>query len=251
MMTHGTHVPEVQMSEHRAYAPDAAEELDVLLPDDEGAHVTRVLRLGVGDALRVFDGRGAEYAAEVLSARRSAVRVRVGQPVPGAAEPPVAFVAAPALVKGDAFDEIVRDAVMMGASAVRPVVTERTVARPRETMTARWRRVALAATKQSGRARLATVDAPLTLDQLLSSDASARRLVFVEPSADVLVTSPLTLERPVSALVLTGPEGGWSPAELQLFKERALTFVRIGQRTITAERATIAALAVLMSVWER
>lgn len=239
------------MSDHRAYAPDAAEELDVLLPDDEAAHVMRVLRLGVGDALRVFDGRGAEYAAEILSARRSAVRVRVGSPVASAAESPVSFIVAPALVKGDAFDEIVRDAVMMGASAVRPIVTERTVARARDTMTARWQRVARAATKQSGRARLTAVDAPVTLDQLFASDSSAARIVAVEPSADVILTDPRTIAPPVSALVLTGPEGGWSPAELQLFKERALTFIRVGARTITAERATIAALAVLMSVWER
>ena len=74
---------------------------------------------------------------------------------------------------------------------------------------------------------------------------------FVEPSADVLVVDPLTLAAPQSALVLTGPEGGWSPAELQLFKEKAVTCVRIGARTITAERAPLAALAVLMAVWER
>ena len=239
------------MSQPRAYAPDAVEGHDVLLPEDEGAHLTRVLRLGVGDALRVFDGKGGEFAADVVAARRSSVRVRVGHPEESTAEPDVAFVAAPALVKGDAFDEIVRDAVMMGASVVRPVLTERTVAKARDTMTARWQRVALAATKQSGRAVLAQVDAPVTLDQLISSDASAMRVVFVEPSADVLVTDPVTVPPPLSALVLTGPEGGWSPAELEMLKERGVTFVRIGRRTITAERATIAALAVLMTHWER
>jgi RsmE family RNA methyltransferase len=51
--------------------------------------------------------------------------------------------------------------------------------------------------------------------------------------------------------VLVGPEGGWSPAELELFKEKALTFLRIGGRTITSERATIAALAVLVALWDR
>jgi 16S rRNA (uracil1498-N3)-methyltransferase len=239
------------MSQPRAYAPDAVEGHDVLLPEDEGAHLTRVLRVGVGDALRVFDGRGGEFAAEVIAARRSSVCVRVAHPEESAAESPVSFVAAPALVKGDAFDEIVRDAVMMGATAVRPVITERTVAKTRDTMTARWQRVALAATKQSGRAVLATVESPVTLDQLIAADASAARFAFVEPSADVLVTDPVTIAPPASALVLTGPEGGWSPAELQMFKERALTFVRIGRRTITAERATLAALAVLMSVWDR
>lgn len=239
------------MSDARAYAPDAAEGQDVLLPEEEGAHLTRVLRLGVGDAVRVFDGRGAAFAAEIIAARRAAVRVRVGHPDESAAEPPVSFVVAPSLIKGDGFDEIVRDAVMMGASAVRPVVTERTIAKPRDAQADRWQRVALAATKQSGRAVLPRVEAPVTLDQLLSSDASAARVVFVEPSADVLVTDPLTLAAPISALVLLGPEGGWSPAELELFTEQALTFVRVGRRTITAERATIAALAVLTAAWER
>lgn len=239
------------MSEPRVYAPDAVEGHDIRLPDEEGAHLTRVLRLGVGDAVRVFDGRGASFDAEIIAARRADVRVRIGHPEEAAAESPVSFHVAPSLIKGDGFDEIVRDAVMMGASVVRPVVTERTVAKPRESMAERWERVALAATKQSGRAVLARIERPVTLDQLLSSDASAARLVFVEPSADVLVSDLLRVPPPSSALVLLGPEGGWSPAELQLFKEKATTFVRIGRRTITAERATIAALAVLMSVWEK
>lgn len=240
-----------RMSEPRVYAPDAVEGADVLLPDDESAHLTRVLRLGAGDAVRVFDGKGAAFAAEIITAGRGTVRVRVGHPEESAAESPVSFVVAPALIKGDGFDEIVRDAVMMGAAVVRPVTTERTVVKPREAMAERWQRVALAAAKQSGRAVLPRVEAPVTLDQLIASDASARRFAFVEPSADVLVADPLTLDAPLSALVLTGPEGGWSPAELQLFKEKAVTFVRIGARTITAERAPLAALAVLMSVWER
>ncbi len=239
------------MSDPRAYAPDAEEGKDVLLPPDEGAHLTRVLRLGVGGAVRLFDGRGAEYAGEIVAVRRSDVRVRVDHPEESAAESAVRFIVAPALIKGDGFDEIVRDAVMMGAASVRPIMTERTVAKPRDTMVERWARVALAATKQSGRAVLAAIDAPATVDQLLASDASATRLVFVEPSADVLVSDALTLPAPASALVIVGPEGGWSPAELQLFKEQGVTFVRVGQRTITAERATIAALAVLMAAWDR
>lgn len=239
------------MTGPRAYAPDAEEGHDIRLPDDEAAHLTRVLRLGVGDAIRVFDGRGGAFAAEIIAARRSDVRVRIGQPEESVPESPVSFVVAPSLIKGDGFDEIVRDAVMMGASVVRPVITERTVVKPREPMVERWERVALAATRQSGRAVLARVEAPATLDQVVSSDASEKRFVFVEPSADVLVSDVFDVPRPLSALVLIGPEGGWSPAELQLFKEKGMTFVRIGRRTITAERATIAALAVLMSAWEK
>lgn len=239
------------MSDWRVYAPGAVEGEEVLLPDDEGAHLVRVLRLGPGGRVRVFDGAGAEFDAEISAAARGAVRVRVGSPVAAARECPVRVVAAPALIKGDGFDEIVRDAVMMGAAAIRPLVTERTVVKPRESMAPRWARVALAAAKQSGRAVLPQVDAPVTLDRLLASDASASRIVFVEPSADVLVRDVLTIAAPASALVVIGPEGGWAPAEIEMFKERAVTFARIGGRTITAERATIAALAVLTAAWER
>ncbi len=239
------------MSDPRVYAPGAEQGKDVLLPEDEGAHLVRVLRLGPGGAVRVFDGEGAEFAGEISAVARSAVHVRVGSPAVSAREPAVRFTAAPAVIKGDGFDEIVRDAVMMGASAVRPVLTERTVVKTREAMTARWQRVALAAVKQSGRAVLPRVGAPVTLDQLLATDASALRVVFVEPSADILVSDVMTIAPPASALVMVGPEGGWSPPELDLFKEKALTFARIGGRTITAERATIAALAVLTAAWER
>lgn len=239
------------MSEPRAYLPDAEEGAERQLPGDEGAHLTRVLRLGPGDTVRVFDGAGAEFEAEITGVTRAGVHVRVGNPVDSAVEPPVRLTVAPALIKGEGFDEIVRDAVMMGAAVVRPIVTERTVAKPRQSMHERWQRVALAAAKQSGRAVLPIVEAPVTVDQLLATDASAVRLVFVEPSADILVSDALALDAPASALVVIGPEGGWSPAELQLFKEKAMTFVRIGGRTITSERATIAALAVLTAVWER
>lgn len=239
------------MSIPRVYLPDAEEGAERQLPGDEGAHLTRVLRLGSGDAVRVFDGAGAEFEAEITGVTRSAVHVRVGNPAESAIEPPVRLTVAPALIKGEGFDEIVRDAVMMGAAAVRPIVTERTVVKSRAVMQERWQRVALAAVKQSGRAVLPVVDAPVTVDQLLATDASAAQFVFVEPSADILVSDARALEAPASALVVIGPEGGWAPAELQLFKDRAMTFVRIGGRTITSERATIAALAVLTAVWER
>jgi 16S rRNA (uracil1498-N3)-methyltransferase len=239
------------MSDPRVFAADAAEGREIAIASDEAAHLTRVLRARAGDRVRVFDGRGAEFDAEIASVARSTVRLRVGHPVESIAESPVSFTVAPALIKGDGFDEIVRDAVMMGAAKVRPIVTERCAVKAREAMAARWQRVALAAVKQSGRAVLPDVDAPVTVDHLLASDASAMRLAAVEPSADVLVSDPVSLAKPVSALVLLGPEGGWSPSELELFKEKGMTFLRVGRRTITAERATIAALALLMALWER
>jgi len=239
------------MSIPRVYLPGAQQGRVATLPTEEGAHLTRVLRLGPAAPVQVFDGEGGSFAATVVDATRAAVRVHVGEVAPCAPEPPVRFVVAPALIKGDGFDEVVRDAVMMGAVEVRPVVTAHTVVKPRVPMVDRWRRVALAAVKQSGRAVLPFIDAPVALDQLVDRDAADARLVFVEPAAPAPLTDIRDLPAPASALVLIGPEGGWSPEEIALFGAKAMTFVRIGERTITSERATLAALAVLASMWER
>jgi 16S rRNA (uracil1498-N3)-methyltransferase len=84
----------------------------VALPREEGEHLTRVLRMGVGDTVSVFDGRGNEYSARVASVIRRDVRVSLLSRVEPAAEPSVALTLAQAVIKGAKMDDIVRDAVM-------------------------------------------------------------------------------------------------------------------------------------------
>src|SRR5437660_1208946 len=151
---------------HRFFAPalDPGDE-EVTLPRDEAEHLTRVLRLGVGDTIAVFDGRGREFTARVASAVRRDVRVRLVSRVDPSPEPRVPLTLAQAVLKGDKMDDIVRDAVMLGGAAIQPIVTRRT-----ETTVAallngarldRWRRVALASVKQSRRALLPEIRMPL------------------------------------------------------------------------------------------
>src|SRR5262245_57627751 len=106
----------------RFLAPDArATGALVALPADESAHLTRVLRLRSGDAVRVFDGRGREFDAVVEQAGKSGVHVRLGAAREAAAERRVAVTLAQAVLKGDKMDDVVRDAAMIGVSAVQPL----------------------------------------------------------------------------------------------------------------------------------
>ena len=104
---------------HRFFAPalDPGDET-VALPREEAEHLTRVLRLGVGDTVAVFDGRGHEFLARVASAaaprRARAARCRASS---RRAEPAVAITLAQAVLKGDKMDDVVRDAVMLGVAA--------------------------------------------------------------------------------------------------------------------------------------
>jgi len=111
---------------HRFFAPslDSGDET-VTLPREEAEHLTRVLRLGVGDSVSVFDGRGHEFSARVASALRREVRVQIVSRLEPAAESAVALTLAQAVLKGDKMDEVIRDAVMLGVSAIQPIVTRR------------------------------------------------------------------------------------------------------------------------------
>src|SRR5262245_28438399 len=138
---------------HRFYVPDLPPEGSLAsVTGDEARHMTQVLRLAIGDEVLVFDGRGRQHGARVEIAARQRAEVRVGAAVAAAAEAGVAITLAAALLKGDKFDDVVRDATMMGVAAVQPLVTERTeVPAARAGSLARverWQRVALSAVKQ-------------------------------------------------------------------------------------------------------
>ena len=242
---------------HRFFAPalDPGDET-VALPRTEGEHLTRVLRIGVGDTVAVFDGRGHEWLARVVSAVRRDVRVQLVSRATPAAEPQVALTLAQAVLKSDKMDDVVRDAVMLGATAIQPIVTTRTeatvAALMRGARVERWRRVALASVKQSRRAVLPEVRMPLTFDTLLDEPASPLRLMLVEPGAAAQAESLSRLQHapaPADALLLVGPEGGWTELECTSAAAKGIRLVTLGHRTLRADAVPVAAISVLQFLW--
>lgn len=244
----------------RFYVPDAhASGSDVLLPDDEAQHATRVLRLRVGAAVSVFDGRGHEFDAQIVRASKSQVVVRLesARP-PGAAEPAAAITLALAALKGDKMDDVVRDAVMIGAAGIMPIVTERAevslASLVRGRRQERWQRIAVASAKQCGRSVVPQVLPPCGFEDVAAAlerrTVAGPGLMFVEPSAaaDAVNLSELDAQPPREATVLIGPEGGWTPQEIARVSATC-RFVRLGSRTLRADRAPLVALAALLTIW--
>jgi 16S rRNA (uracil1498-N3)-methyltransferase len=228
----------------------------VRLPKDEAEHLTRVLRLGPGDAVAVFDGRGHEFLARVVHTARRDVRVQLVSRIEPAAEAAVPLLLVQAVLKGDTMDEIVRDAVMMGVAAVQPVVTERSettvAALGRSGRVDRWKRVALASVKQSRRAVLPEVKGPLTFDNWLNEPLPALSLMMVEPAQSMQAQSFAALQQlrpPPDAALIVGPEGGWSEPELSLAQAHGVRLITMGSRTLRADAVPVAAISVLLYVW--
>lgn len=242
---------------HRFFAPtlDPGDET-VTLPRDESEHLTRVLRIDVGETVAVFDGRGREFLARVLGGTGRTVKVQLLSRVEPVAESPVAITLVQAVLKSDKMDDVIRDAVMLGVSAIQPIVSRRTEttvgALLRGARPERWRRVALASVKQSQRAVLPDIRTPLTLESYLEEPAPAQRLMLVEPAADAQI-SPLGVLRgepiPQDVALLVGPEGGWDDAECAAAAERGVRLMSLGPRTLRADAVPIAALSILDFLW--
>ena len=245
----------------RFYAPDLRPDAEFVdLPEDEARHLTRVLRLRAGDEIRVFDGRGSECRARIEPGPRGRVRVRVIAPCEPAPEPSVRVTLAQAVLKGDHMDAVVRDAAMMGVASVQPLVSARTqislAALKRGRGAERWLRVAVASVKQCRRAVVPDIRPPRTFDDYLRTASAEDRLclMLVEPG----VAAPTLhegdalrrLPRPSRADVIVGPEGGWTDGEVDAAATAGCVLLTLGRRTLRADAAPLAALAVLQFVWE-
>jgi 16S rRNA (uracil1498-N3)-methyltransferase len=240
----------------RVYLPDVNRETEeVRLPDDEAHHLGRVLRVGPGAEVRVFDGRGREYRAHVTTASRQDVRVRVSEPVAAQPLPHVSLTVVQALLKGNAMDDIVRDCTMVGVTALQPVRSERctvsaaSLSRARE----RWQRVAVASAKQCGRAALPVIAEPTPFPLWLDRHRTGLALLLVEPAAAAGALRLRDLARqavPERASIVVGPEGGWTPEEHEAARAAGCQALTLGPLTLRAAAVPLVAAAALLALWE-
>jgi 16S rRNA (uracil1498-N3)-methyltransferase len=244
----------------RFFAPEARAGGLTELPEDEAQHLTRVLRLSAGSAVIVFDGRGHEFDAVVAKAEKSGASVQLGAArEPSAREAGVAVTLAQAVLKGDKMDGIVRDAVMMGVTAIQPLVCARSeialAALERGRRQARWQRIAVASAKQCGRAVVPPVLAPRAFEWIATAFAERTlpgpALMFVEPSAAAAAVSLSDLDgpRPREATILVGPEGGWEALEIEQAAAMC-RLVTLGSRTLRADAVPVVAMAALFAIWK-
>ena len=200
-----------------------------------------VMRRGPGDSLRLFNGRDGEFQARIATIRRDQASLHVEDRLrPQAAEPDLwlAF----ALLKRDATDLVAQKATELGVSALLPVLTARTNAH--RVNQARLVAIAIEAAEQSERLTIPEVRSPQPLAELLAGWPPGRALfVAVERAA----AQPIPSTRGPAALLI-GPEGGFTPSELDAMRANPfVTPVTLGPRILRAETACIVGLALLQA----
>ncbi len=204
----------------RFYAPGLSSDSPAVdLPLDEAVHLSRVLRLRAGDPVRVFDGRGREFSGRVYQVGRASATVTLDEEMTPVREPSVRLTLVQAVPKGDAMDRIVRDATMLGVAAILPLVSARAEASVGRLEASgrvdRWQRIAVASVKQCGRAVVPSSFGPRRWKGVWSR-RSRSPLLLAEPGLLQGVrrrSQPLGEPAPAAALLIVGPEGGWTEVE--------------------------------------
>ena len=215
------------------------------LPDGPAKHVTRVLRMGEGAPLIVFDGRGQEAGVRLAEVSRKQTTVTVEAVWAGSGESPLAVHLGQAISKGDRMDYAIQKAVELGVSAITPLYTERGDVRLKgdreEKKLAHWQAVAASACEQSGRAVVPPVHPPQTLGEWLAERQEPLRLMLHLATGNGFAQS----ECPASAALLIGPEGGLSEADIQAATASHFMPLTLGPRVLRTETAPVVALTLL------
>ena len=226
---------------------------ELALPPGAARHV-QVLRLQPGGAITLFDGTGGEWDATITRMGRSDVQVRVGAHHAVERESTRAVHLVVGLMAAERMDWLVEKATELGAASLTPVLMARSSLRlsgeRAEKKRAHWQAVSNAACEQSGRNRLLDVREQLTFQELLNTAGSAggtRWLLSLDAAAPRLHTLAAALAPDEPVTLLSGPEGGLSPAEEAAARASGFAPVHLGPRVLRAETAPLAALAVLLT----
>jgi len=223
-------------------------DLELALPEDAARHV-QVRRLQPGDALRLFDGRGGEWAAQVTRMGKRDVDVCVGTHEAVERELPFQLEIALGMPTNERMDALIEKATELGAAVIQPLQTERSVLRLEGERAARrvahWQAVAVGAAEQSGRTRVPVVAPVCGVAAWLAAlpdDGHAGRFVMSTGSAPPLarVVAPAVAGR---WLALSGPEGGLAADEEAAAVARGFARISLGRLILRADTAPLAWLA--------
>lgn len=234
------------------------------LEGEEAYHLVRVMRARPGDKCALFDGTGTEYQAEVVEILPKRVRLRIVDRQVVDRESPFRVTIGAPLPKGERERFLVEKLTELGVTAFVPLVTERTVVRPTAAAVRRLERTVIEASKQCGRNRLMEITAPTAFRSFLHDYASTEVRWLAHPmgakrqataDGDALDTSnstPGRAERDVTSAALrewplpnaarvavVGPEGGFTPEELQAADSLGWEWIDLGPRILRAETAAI------------
>lgn len=238
------------MSGPRIFTPcTLGENITITLETQAVTHLVRVLRMKTGDALRLFNGNGVEFQAQLEVESKKAAHAHITGILREDAPLPLAVHLGQVMSKGDRMDFVVQKATELGVSDITPLVSERCDIRLKgerlDKKVEHWQKVAISACEQSGRNTVPVIHPPLPAHEWAKSVYADAKLVL-HPRNQKALNAEAT---PGSVAVLIGPEGGFTDPEINQYQDSGFDGLLLGPRILRTETAALTALSVLQFVW--
>ena len=228
-----------------------AEGVMVTLPEHAVAHLVRVLRLGLGDPVTLFNGDGFDYQAKISCLLKKTAEVQVLGQCRVDNESSLHLTLAQGIARGEKMDLILQKATELGVIRIAPMITERTEVRLDNERAAKrmlhWRGVVVAACEQSGRARVPEVMEPQTLANFVSDPTPELRFILDPLAGKIIADAGIAPGQRVTLLI--GPEGGLSERDRLVLRAAGYQGLRLGPRILRTETAGLAALAAINALF--
>ncbi|MGB5324917.1 MAG: 16S rRNA (uracil(1498)-N(3))-methyltransferase [Pseudomonadales bacterium] len=258
----------------RVFSATALAEGEVVALDEHSAHyLANVLRLREGAQLVLFDGSGRDFDACINQVDRKRVSVRIGESRLVGNESPLQTTLAIGMGKGERMDWVVQKTTELGVNSIQPLwsarvevkLTGERLARKRD----HWRQVSIAACEQCGRSRLVQIAAPLVFEDWLTQIPATRAVdnnekrsatskvpcetsearLLMHGTGERFAEFAATGVMPSRAILLVGPEGGFTPPELGLAEAAGFQRLQFGPRVLRTETAPVVGIALLQQQW--
>ena len=220
-----------------------------VITGDDAHHISRSLRMRVGEALTLCDGCGTDYQCEISEITQGQVNLSILSEEKNLTEPPYEATVYQALVKGDKFDTVIQKSVECGATKIVPLITSRCTVKfdpaDYKKKCDRYSRIAEEAAKQCGRGIIPRVELPVTFKQLVAGVDDGTNVLFCYEKGNVPLKSVVESAKGNRFAIIIGPEGGFSEEEADALGSVGVRPVSLGPRILRTESAAPFVLASL------
>jgi len=218
-------------------------------------HMIHVLRLRIGQELRLCDGKNLDFVSQLtsISVKPDVVTFNIISQSPSGTEAIAPVTLYQGLPKGDKMDWIIEKSVEAGVVSIVPVCTSRTVVKVKdaEKKADRFMRISESAASQSMRGIIPTVSPPLSFASALSGyDANSLCLIAYEKECSRTIKHVLNNQPPVPVSLWIGPEGGFEESEIEALVKKGAIPISLGPRILRTETAALIALSQILYTWE-
>ena len=224
--------------------PDQIQGTHLTLSADQQHYLYRVLRLAAGDSIVVLDGQGQQWIARLEDVPGRAHLT----PLETTATLLPAVTLAIALPKGSGFDDVVRQTTELGVATLQPLITQRTLHQPNPKKLERWQRIAAEATEQCERPHLPILCPPMAWADYLRQDLPPQRWIgLARGDSPTLITVAQAADPQRGSVIATGPEGGWTEAEIAAALTAGFQPVSLGPTILRAVTAPLVGLTLALA----